>query len=346
MNVVVRSHELPFFSRLGAFDRSLPARLVERGELFEYWGHEASLLPVELQPLLRWRMARAEAGEMWSGLARLAREQPAYVEAVFEEAAARGPIAASELADPGGRTGPWWGWNKGKQALEYLFWCGRLAARRRANFERVYGLPARLLPAEVLAAPTPDVADAQRELLARSALAHGVGSARCLADYYRLKPAEARPRLAELVEDGRLLTAEVDGWSEPTYLHPDVARPRRLRARALLAPFDPLVWERRRIEALFGFHYRLEFYVPEPKRTYGYYVAPFLLGDRLVARVDLKADRASSTLRVRGAYAEPGQATAEVASELGEELELLAGWLELEAVRIEPRGDLAPLLAP
>ena len=345
VNVVVRSHELPLLARLGPHERDLIARLVQRKELFEYWGHEASLLPVRYQPLFRWRMAAAEEGHAWGGLVKLNAEQPGYVESIYEEVAARGPISAGELSDPGQRSGPWWGWNLGKQSLEYLFWIGRLTARRRyPSFEREYDLTERLIPAAVLAQPTPTRADAQRELLTLGAQALGVGTAKDLCDYFRIKAPVGRPLLADLVEDGRLVAATVEGWKDPAYLHPDAARPRKVNARALLSPFDSLVFERSRTERIWNFRYRLEFYTPAPKRIYGYYVAPFLLGDRLVARVDLKADRAASTLRVPGVFAEPGHDSAEVAAELAAELRVMAGWLGLEHISVEPRGDLAPHL--
>jgi uncharacterized protein YcaQ len=346
VNVVVRSHELPFFSRLGGHDHDLVRTMQASGELVEYWGHEASLMPAALHPLLRWRMARAATGETWGGLARLGREHPGYVEAVLAEVAERGPLTASQLSDPGGRTGPWWGWNRGKQALELLFRCGRLVPTRTATFERRYDLPERVLPAEVLAAPTPPEADAQRELLALAARSLGVGTEGDLADYFRLGIGEARPRLAELVEDGRLVPAVVEGWGRaPAYAHANAPAPRGLRARALVSPFDSLVWRRERAERLWGFRYRLEFYTPAERRQYGYYVLPFLLGESLVARVDLKADRRAGVLRVLGAFPEVGRRTAALAGPLAGELARLAGWLGLGGVAVGDRGALAPPLA-
>jgi uncharacterized protein YcaQ len=314
------------------------------GELFEYWGHEASLMPVELQPLLRWRMARAAEGRTWGRLAQLARDHPGYIDAVLAEVTARGPIAASQLSDPGGRTGPWWGWNQGKQALEWLYWCGLVVPVRSRTFERRYDLPERILPAAVLAAPTPPASDAQRQLLVRAARSLGVGTGRDLADYFRLNVPEVRPLLAELVEEGQLLTVSVEGWREPGYLHPDAPPPRRLRARTLLGPFDSLVWERSRVERLWDFHFRLEFYTPAARRVHGYYVMPFLLGESLVGRVDVKADRKAGVLRVLGAYAEDGRRPVLVAGPLAAELARLAGWLGLGSVYVVDHGDLAPAL--
>lgn len=347
VNVVVRSHYLPLFSRVGPYPRPLLDRLVYRDRgLFEYWGHEASLLPVSMQPLLRWRMARARAGETWAGMARLARERPGFVRAVLDEVAERGPLSAGELSDPGHKHGPWWGWADGKRALEWLFWCGDVSVTTRRGFERVYDLTERVLPADVLAQPTPSEDVAHRALLLRAAAALGVGTAADLADYFRLNVPRARPRLRELVAAGELQAVEVDGWREPAYLHPAAARPRRVSARALLSPFDSLVWFRPRAERLFDFRYRLEIYTPAERRVYGYYVLPFLLGDRLVARVDVKADRQAGRLAVHAAHAEEGVDRAAVASELALELTLLAGWLGLGAgLAVAPAGDLGPALA-
>jgi uncharacterized protein len=343
--VVVRSQELPVFARLGPHRRYLLSGMVEDGELFEYWGHEASLLPIELFPLMRWRMAAAGAKAAgWDGLIRLAHERPDYVEAVYDQVRERGLMAASELDDPGAKSGPWWGWRHGKQAMEYLFWSGRLSARRRAGFERVYDLTERLIPPAWFDAPALSAPDAHKALLVRSAHAVGVGTARDLADYFRLNIPRARPLIAELVEEGRLVPARVEGWSRPAYLHPDARFPRRIEARALLSPFDSLIWERSRTERLFDFRYRLEIYTPKPKRVYGYYVLPFLLGDALVARVDLKSERAASVLRVRAAFAEPGHDPVAIAGPLAEELALLAGWLGLGRVAVDETGDLAPAL--
>jgi uncharacterized protein YcaQ len=346
VNVVVRSHYLPTFSRVGPYPRPLLERLTYRDRaLFEYWGHEASLLPVSLHPLLRWRMARARRGETWGGMARLARERPEFVRAVFDEVAERGPISAGELTDPGEKRGPWWGWADGKRAMEWLFWSGELAVADRRAFERVYDLPERVIPAEVLSAPTPDEAEAHRALLLLAARAVGVGTAADLADYFRIKVPLARPRLAELVAAGELEMVDVDGWRDPAYLHPEAARPRRVNARALLSPFDSLIWFRPRAERLFDFRFRLEIYTPAHQRVHGYYVLPFVSGDRVVARVDVKADRKAGRLLVHAAHAETGVDHARVATALADELALLAHWLELTEVAVTPDGDLGPALA-
>jgi len=347
VNVLVRSHLLPFFSRIGPYPIDALAQLTEqRRELFEYWAHEASLLPIALQPLFRWRMARA-AGEAWRRLVTIGRDRPDFVRSVLAQVVERGPIAASDLEDRGHRpsTGMW-SWSDGKTALEWLFWSGQVtAAGRRTTFERLYDLPERVLPAPVLAAPTPDEHEAQRALLLQAARAFGVATARDLADYYRIRAPEARPRVLELVEAGHLVPVQVEGWRDPAFLYPSVRAPRRVEARALLSPFDSLVWERSRTERLFGMRLRLEIYTPSAARVHGYYVLPFLLDEALVARVDLKADRAASTLRAIGAFAEPDRCQPAVAAALAEELRAMAGWLGLEKVAVGQQGDLAPLLS-
>jgi uncharacterized protein YcaQ len=346
VNVAVRAHYMPLFSRLGPYPRDAIDDLAYRHrELFEYLGHEASLLPTSLHPLFRWRMARAESGEMWGGVATIATRRPDFVDQVFAEVSERGPLRTSDIEDgPRVRQGTMWDWSDTKKALEWLFWAGRVAVAERVNFERRYDIPERVLPADVLAAPTPTEDEAQRELLLLSARHHGVGTARDLSDYYRLNLTRSKPRLRELVEAGRLREVSVEGWSEPAYLHPDAVLPRRIDARALLAPFDPVVWERTRAERLFDFYYRIEIYVPAPKRVWGYYVFPFLLGDRLAGRVDLKADRAAGALLVRGAWHEDDADPAETAAAMAGELETMAGWLELERVEVVDKGNLAPLL--
>ena len=348
VNVLQRAHYLPGWSRLGPYaTRQLDRLAYKDRELFEYWGHEASLLPIDMQPLFRWRMRRAAAGEgTWKGVARIARDDPAFVEHVFAMVEERGPVTAGELAAEAKRTKDDWGWNwsREKMAIEFLFWAGRVAARERRNFERVYDVTERVIPTEVLARPTPTEEEAHRELLLRAARACGVGTVNDLADYFRIRNPQARPRIAELVEDGRLVEVEVHGWRHPGYAPAGFVVPRKSAKRALLAPFDPLIWERDRTERLFGFRYRIEIYVPAPKRVHGYYVLPFLLGDALVARVDLKSDRQAGVLRVQAAYAEPG-APAETSDELAEELRGLATWLGLDGVVVTRRGDLAVALA-
>ena len=349
VNVVARAHTLPGFSRLGRYDTGDLDLLAYNGRkrsLFEYWGHEASYMPVELQPAMRWRMARAARGEgIYSGLARFGRERGALIDEVRREITDRGPLAASELSHDHRGEGGWWGWSDGKRAIEWLFWAGEVTTRtRRGAFERVYDLTERVLPRVIVEAPTPDEAEAHRQLVGIAARAMGVATERCLRDYFRLEVADARAAVASLVDSGDLQPVTVEGWSKPGYLARGARIPRRIEARALLAPFDPLVWQRERTEALFGARIRLEIYVPEHKRTHGYYVLPFLLGDTIVGRADLKADRARSTLVVQAAHAEEGVVPDGVVEPLTAELRLMATWLGLEQVEIKGRGDLAAAL--
>ncbi len=359
VNVLSRSHYLPLFSRLGPYPTELIDRLAvhqgagpgslpridpRRRELFEYWGHEASLLPVALQPLLRWRMAAADE-ESWGSMRRLSRERPELIAEVLEVVAERGPLRAAHTgqARPA-RRGEMWEWHDGKIALEYLFYAGRVAAAGRKNFERHYDLAERVLPSAVLDAPTPPPEDAQRELLRIAARCLGVATEPDLGDYFRLPRAASKARVAELLDAGELEAVEVESWDAPAYLWPGAHRPRWVRARALLSPFDSLVWSRPRTERLFSFRYRLEIYTPAHKRVHGYYVLPFLLGDQLVARVDLKADRKAGLLRVLGASCEPGHDQALVARELASELEAMRSWLALQRVAVSPAGEFAATL--
>jgi uncharacterized protein len=352
VNVFCRSHYLPVFARLGPYPREALDRLAAhtagpvRRELFEYWAHEASLIPVELQPYLRWRMARAN-DDAWGSMVRIARDFPQLVDDVFDLVTRKGPIRAGDtgMPRPDPRPGHMWNWHDGKVALEYLFWSGRITAARRVNFERQYDLPERVLPAETIAASTPPVEQAQRELVRIAARGLGVATEPDLGDYFRLPRAESKQRVAELVEAGELIPVSVDGWRPPAYLWPEVRRPRRIASRALLSPFDSLIWFRERTERVFGFRYRIEIYTPAAKRQFGYYVLPFLLGDSLVARVDLKSDRQAGVLRVQGAFAETGVDVLHVATELAAELATTAKWLELDGVVVAERGDLAAPLS-
>ncbi|MPZ98088.1 MAG: winged helix-turn-helix domain-containing protein [Dehalococcoidia bacterium] len=343
VNVLARSHYLPFFSRLGPYRSQLLDDLAyRRRELFEYWGHAASFIPTRHHSLFRHRMEGWMEGQRWRW--EFEEQFPRYLEGVLEEVAARGPLTPEALDDPGERRGPWWGWGRGKLALELLFGRGEVSVAERRNFERYYDLTERVLPPETVNGATPTVEEARRELLLLSARSLGVGTAKDLADYYRLPLTASKPLLRELVAEGALQQVGVEGWREPAYLDPAARLPRRVEARALLSPFDSLVWFRDRDERLFDFHYRIEIYTPEPKRQFGYYVLPFLLGERLVGRVDLKADRAASALLARAAHLEPGAHPGETAEALAAELRSMADWLGLERVVVEPRGDLAPAL--
>jgi len=336
VNVLVRAHYLPAFSRLGPYDRSLIDNAAwgkpRQRRVFEYWAHEASLVPLTLHPLLRWRMARADRGEAgWKGLRLFAGERRAEAEGFLKRIRNEGPLAASELGEKRGRSG-WWEWGEAKRALEWLFWAGHITtATRRGSFERVYDLTERVIPAEILALPTPEEGHARRALIERAAQALGVATAQDLRDYFRLGPADARQAIEPLIEAGVLIPVEVPGWTHLAYLHRDALKPRRISAGALLAPFDPLVWERSRAERLFGFHYRIEIYTPADKRRHGYYVLPFLLGDRLVARLDLKADRQAGRLLVHAIHLEP-HAPSDAMDAIAQELAAMADWLGLGGV--------------
>lgn len=339
VNVLTRAHYLPAFSRLGHYDRNLLDRAAwgrkSERRLFEYWAHEASLLPLSAHPLMRWRMAQADRGQAgYTGLRAFASERRSEALAVLERVREEGPLAASDFESS--QTG-WWEWSKSKRILEWLFYAGHITtATRRRSFERVYDLPERVIPPTILALPTPPDTEAHRALVERSARALGIATAAELRDYFRLAPQEAGTAVATLVEEGILVPVRVPGWPK-AFLHRDARMPRKIHAQALLAPFDPLIWERTRTERLFDFRYRIEIYVPAGKRRHGYYVLPFLFGDRLVARVDLKADRTASRLLVHAVHHEP-HATEVSKAALEAELILLARWLGLADI-MWPEGS-------
>lgn len=343
VNVFSRTHYMPFFSRIGPYDReALDQWLWGSGEMFEYWGHEASVIPVKHHRLFRWRMARALK---WKRLQDLEQNHPEYVEDVYRQVSERGPLRTRDLDAPGQRdTNAMWGWSDGKVALEALFLKGLVTATDRSNFIRMYDLPERVIPKGALNASEPGHDEALAELLMLAARSMGVGTADDLADYYRIGMPAARPVLRRLVEAGDLEEVEVEGWGKPAYLHPEAPLPRWARGTALLSPFDSLIWYRERVERLWDFHYRIEIYVPEPKRVYGYYVLPFLLDGDLVARVDLKTDRRRNALQVKGAFAEPGIDKKKVGRPLRKELELVADWLDLDDVIVDRNGDLFEFL--
>jgi len=346
VNVLQRAHYVPLFSRMGPYDVDLLRRAAERRprRIVEYWAHVQAFMPVELWPVMRHRMEhyRAQRGKWLT-----ADDDPAFEADVLAEVQRRGECTAREIDDGAPRARENWGWNwsAARKMLDYLYMSGQVAiARRNGQFEVVYAPLERVLPPEVLAKPTPSEEDALLELVRRAARSHGVASAQCLGDYYRIGAKRAAPAIARLVEEGELLPVTVEGWHRPAYLHREARIPRAVNARAVLSPFDPVVWERARTEALFDFHYRIEIYVPADKRRHGYYVLPFLLGDRIVGRVDLKADRPERRLLVKAAYAEPG-APPETAEELAAELRVLADWLGLDDITVEARGDLAGVLS-
>lgn len=333
VNVLSRAHYLPAFSRLGAYDRALLDEAAwgrkSKRRLFEYWAHEASLLPLALHPLLRWRMEEAARGERgWTALRAFARQRRPEAEAILKRIHAEGPLGASDFEHGKSRSG-WWEWGDTKQALEFLFWSGRITtATRRGSFARVYDLTERVIPPAILALPTPGPAEAHMALVEVAARALGIATMADLRDYFRLDLADNRRAVESLVEDGRLIPVAVEGWRQPAFLHPEARQPRRIAGQALLVPFDPLIWERARTERLFGFRYRIEIYTPAPKRQHGYYVLPFLMDGALVARVDLKSDRQAGLLRVQKATFEDG-APPEMRKRLVAELGLMANWLGL-----------------
>ena len=347
VNVLARAHYVPLFSRHGPYDtkRLEHAAYGNDQALFEYWGHQASLVPVSLHPLFRFRMERAASlQQIYAGLANFVRERRSYVESVYAEVEERGPLRAGELASSVPRQGGWWGWSDGKRALEWLFWAGRITTKTRKNFERVYDLTERVLPADVMRARTPSAEEAHRELVKISARALGIATDDDLADYFRLRLGEVRPRIEELVDARVLVPVKIDGIAKPAYLHADAKVPRGATGRAILSPFDPLVWHRARTHRLFDFHYRIEIYTPEHLRNHGYYVLPFLDGETLAARVDLKAARDARTLLVQAVHLEPGADSKKTAESLAAELRDVTAWLGLQRITVTRKGSLAKAL--
>lgn len=352
VNVLARAHYLPTFSRYGAYPMSALDDLAHgKRELFEYWGHAACFLPVDMYPLMRWRMEGQVSA--WAGLSRKRKE---FIETVYRELEEHGPVSAGEISVSGKSRGPWWGWSEGKEALEFLFRQGRVAVAGRRNFERLYDLSERVFPRSALDAAAVAERDAKKELFVRAARAMGVGTAKDIAQYFhvdawwdrltvngRRAPGTIQPLFDELAEDGRLDRVRVEGWKQPAFVVPGVKIPKSVDVRAIVSPFDPVLWERKWTRAVFDFEYQIEIYVPAPKRVYGYYVLPFLVGDRFAARVDLKADRKTSTLIVHAAYFEQGGGSdaPAVAHALAAELRSMAAWLSLESFSVGAKGNLA-----
>ena len=336
VNVLVRSQELPLFARLGNHDRNAIPRATEQQKLFEYWGHEAAHLPVDLYPLFRWKMDAARTGKVthW-GLTSFYEENKAFVKRTLKHVATNGPTISRELSTRTEKKGTWWDWDEAKVALEYLFLTGELMSRGRgSDFARIYDTPDRVLPQRVIDAATPSEHVARKQLLVRSAIAQGVATASDLADYYRQKLATVKPLIAELVEEGELREVAVDGWTEKAFVHRNAKLPKQLHATALLSPFDSLVWCRPRNERLFNFHYRIEIYTPKEKRKFGYYVLPFMMNGKMVGRVDLKADRANSKLLVHSVHTEKDVKRSSINDALNTELRAMATWLQLDQVQI------------
>ena len=343
VNVFSRAHYMPFFSRLGAYERAALDRWLWRsGEQFEYWGHEASLIPIDQYPLWRWRM---EAPWSWNRVERIKKEDPGYLSRVLDQVRADGPLQTRDLESPGQRdANSMWGWSKGKVALEALFHQGDITVFDRVNFVRLYGATEDVIRDSALSAAGLSREEGQRQLVEMASSSMGVASLADLADYHRIRVPDARPLVEEMVQEGRLIEVEVEGWGTQAFLHPDARLPREVDGRALLSPFDSLVWCRPRVDRLWDFHYRIEIYVPEAKRVHGYYVLPFLLDGELVARVDLKTDRAREVLRVKGAWAEDGVDRVRVGRELRAELDSVALWLGMEDLEIVDNGDLTSFL--
>lgn len=348
VNVLVRSHYLPLFARLGNYDRAaLDRRSLEdrNRHLFECWAHEASLVPMTLHPLMRWRMHRARAGDgIYHSMDRFARDEAAFLKRTLAFVERNGPTRVRDVPEGGKSEGGWWGWSKGKMALETLFDHGLVTAARRDGFERIYDVPERVIPADVLARETPPEREAFRTLMAMAGTALGIGTEIDLRDYFRLPVADARTALADCLADGSLIETEVAGWKAPAYLPPGAKRPRQAGGIALLSPFDPLVWNRDRAERLFNFHYRIELYTPQEKRKFGYYVLPFLHHDRMAGRLCLKADRENRALLVNAAHHEADADPSDTARALAPELRLMAQWLGLEKVEVARKGNLAASL--
>ena len=331
VNVLVRSQELPLFSRLGDHDRKAIPKATSQGKIFEYWGHEAAHLPVELHPMFRFKMRAARSGKMkhW-GLTSFYAENKAFVKRILKHVEVNGSTSARELSTRTTKKSSWWDWDEAKTALEYLFLTGELmSCGRGSDFARVYDIPERVLPKKILQMPTPSETEARKELLVRAIHAQGVATMRDLADYYRQKPAVVKPLVSELVEQGVLREVSVDGWQDKAYVHRNAQLPKRLFATALLSPFDSLVWCRPRNERLFNFHYRIEIYTPQAKRKFGYYVLPFMMNGEMVGRVDLKADRANSKLLVKSVHTERGVKRATINRALSTELQHMSSWLGL-----------------
>lgn len=348
VNVLSRSHYLPLFSRLGAYDRDVLDRHTlndRKRKCFEYWAHEASFLPHRFQPLLRWRMDDARNGQgIYKGLTQFAKDRPQVIEQTLQRVRAEGPLRPRDFGQPAVRSGEWWGWNDNKTALEYLFWTGDVTTAKREGFERIYDVPERVLPGEALNAPTPSRADAMRELARQSARALGIATETDIRDYFRLPVACTRQAVQELAEQGEILEVPVEGWNKPAFVWKDARPARRFDRATVLSPFDPLVWNRDRAHRLFGFHYRIEIYTPAPKRQYGYYVLPVLVGEDLVGRLCMKADRQAGTLRINAAWHEDDVPAGNVAEAIAPTLAEMAQWLGLERVEVTERGNLAQAL--
>ncbi len=348
VNVLVRSHYLPLYARLGDYDRAaLDKRSFDNKhrQFFECWAHEASLVPLDLHPLMRWRFERAKRGDgIYRQMDDFGKNNMPFLKSTLDFITKSGPTRTSEIPDGGKANGSWWGWSKGKLAMETLFDQGLVTTATRQGFERIYDIPERVIPSNILGKATPSEPDTFRTLIEKASIALGIATAIDLRDYFRLPVAEAAKAIAENVESGILKPVAVEGWKQPAFIHKDSKLPKSAGATALLSPFDPLVWNRPRAERLFNFHYRIELYTPEEKRKFGYYVLPLLHGENLVGRFCLKADRATSTLNVNTSHFEHGVDAPAIAPQAVAELNKMATWLGLENLKIMRKGNLAPHL--
>jgi uncharacterized protein len=344
VNVLTRAHELPFWSRLGPYDTEVLRRwLWLSREAHECWAHVASIMPMGAEPFLRFRHERFR--HPWESVQQLVEQDPDAVARIEEAIRTNGPLTVSDLDHAGQRSGHFWGWNVGKHVLHWLFLSGRTAVHERTpSFVAAYAPRAEVVPSHVLDAPTPPADEAHEVLVARALRAQAVGTVDDLADHHRLKLRDTRAALDRLFARGRAVPVRVQGWDDDAWADPDLVVPRQASARALVSPFDPIAWYRARLERLYDFHYRIEIYTPAPKRQYGYYVLPFLLDDRFVARVDLKANRQRGRLEVRGTFAEPGVDHGRVARELAVELSAMGAWLGTPEVVVADHGNLASSL--
>lgn len=346
--VVIRTQYMPFHSRLGPYDTALFDQVAYGSNVwFEAWSHEASLLPVDLEPQFRWMRQRASAGDTWKGLYEVAEREPAYVQAVLDEVRERGSVTGGTLSDPRpverGGSG-WWHRSLGVLALDWLFRIGEVGIRRQGNFEKVFSPLDTIVPEKILKHATPDEDAAIAELITQSVRALGVGTAADVADYFRLPIRDVRRILPSVVEAGLVVDAHVEGWAKPAFANPSASVPRKIGRATVLSPFDPVVWKRDRAEALFGFEYRIEIYVPEAKRKWGYYVLPVLVDGQLVGRVDVKTDRTERVLRIKAAHLEPGRDKSEVATQVASAVSDLRTLVGVDGIHVGRKGNLASAL--
>ena len=344
--VVIRTQYLPFFSRLGPYNPKLFDEIAYKDdEWFELWAHEASIAPVEIEPYLRFNKKRAANGDTWKGLYRLAVEEPSYIKKVLREVELKGPLEAKDLSDPQPRKSTGWGHrSKGQLALNWLYRIGEVGIRRGPNFEKQFDLLDRIVPSKILSIPTPSDRDSLKNLLLRSSKAYGVATAPDLVDYFRLPTKEARLAIADLVDNKQLEEVQIESWKEKAYIAPHISMPKSSNGCSLLSPFDPIVWNRKRLDRLFDFQYKLEMYTPESKRRFGYYVLPLLIGDRFVGRFDIRNIRDKRTLHVKASFLEKGVEAGDIAQKAFDELANLAKFLEAQEVKIDRKGNFSVYL--